>query len=200
MQSIKIELLSNNTKTNKVLIDFIDNSLKLIIHSNHKLEFEFMAPDKTTEYPRAIVGNDTFVGVSDIRNVLNRVMRSTPVNIDRRENFTLDLDSLKNDIVNKKDEDDNDLLGEQIDDNVLNSKMEKFKSKKVKPSSKASVDISPQADNTKKSSAKIQTERMHDDDIGGTFAAMSKDPSNAEMLKDDAMMENIFANLQESKI
>lgn len=218
MKTITVKLLNSNSTQNKNLLDYLKNSLRGIIVLGYKFQFTFAKSDGKTTYPRILIDRQQYIGLSDIRVGISRL-----VNLAKKQQTQLigEDDQIHRHQLNNlydDDDDDDDSMG-GIDDRSIQRKMAAFKKRQgnrgpAADDSGSEIDI-PKVKSKKRRSKSSVTqhkkknkargtnsgpkkervvEQMVDDDIGGTFGSL------AGHSKDDGLMENMFVNMQESPV
>jgi len=229
MNIINIRILENGNTPNKELMGVLYNTVKNVVRANYRFEISFAKPDGKSKYPQMTLNNKLFVGVSDIKTGIQKFLhdRNTENEMfingdDSLHNMQCDLLGIKDGVIIKQTEDDED--DDTIDKEKIQKRAETYNASRgnrlgeletnPQPTPKSSKskkvhyddNVEQRVDRPKKSAKKSMPQRnsegkmsrildkTDDDDLGATFRSMKN------KTEDEDILENMFANMVETKI
>lgn len=210
MKTIVVRLLKTNSKFNRTLIeDVLPGSLNGVLLAGYEFKFQYTKGDNKTKYPAIYYNNKSYHGISEIQKGLSLIATTSNVrdmSSDQMHNYQLKGLWSGND--------DNETGFDEIKPDEIQEKTQTFRNQRgardVEQPTQATGTV-PQAvppiqantHNTNENRSKPAqqstgrkkvTEKMHDNDIGGTFAMIGNGS------QDDELLQNLFVNQQESPV
>lgn len=211
MRTIHVRLSNKNSTTNKKLLEFIESSLSRVIGLNCKYEFEFVKSSGGT-YPQATFAGNKYVGVQEITDVVNNL------NPKKNKLDAFDIGDKLHDyqMEGLMEGGDDEGFGDEMSAASIQQKTERFESQRgnrsvmAVPPSKPPKNVAyndddepaprqkkraPRSQAPAKKSGKPKLIDRSTGEIGGAFGDLGGRGG-----QDDDLMNNMFANMQETEI
>lgn len=125
MKIITVKLLKSNSEVNKDMLTFLKSSLSSIVQNNFKYEFKYAKSDGKTVYPQININNKNYVGLSQIRTMITKLINATVQQNKELIDTEADIHSYQlKDLMRGDDGDEG--FGDEIKDDEIQKKANQF--------------------------------------------------------------------------